>query len=326
MLRRFLYLSRTRFYREIDRIAFNKEFNLMEAITVYGAPRSGTTWLLDLLNVIPEYLVLFEPFFTELFPILKKHDIGPRPYRNPSEEDPELVQLLIDIFTGKIQSKDPNIPMRFYDIFKRLRASKLLIKFTRANRLLPWIQNNFEFNNNFLLIRHPGAIISSQIQSGLTGYGRGIFPTSKDLKKELKSINLFPEQLIKKVDRITKREEALAAAYALDYTIPIQLANEKITTIYYEKLLLDSEREITQIFKILDSQQHIDMAMNRLDIPSHTTVNTEKSYLNETRKQLSKWKNRLSREETENIKKVLNWFNVDFNSSSYSILDNEFSY
>lgn len=315
---------RRKFYTYIDDLAFRKNFEVADAVLVFGAPRTGTTWFIDILNTIPEFLSIFEPLSPVWFKAAKETGITSRPYRNSEETDPVLEEFFLDLLRGKIRSDDPHIKMTFYDIFKRVTAKKLLIKFTRGNRLLPWVTNNFKVDKIYLCVRHPCATISSQMQEGLLGYGRGVFPDKNVVLNEIKKIDFLDDELTSKLKKITSLEEILAVVYAIDHLVPFKQCTFRWEIVCYEELLFDGDLVIKQIFKELNANKYHEYAVKRARAPSLTTMKTEHRHLKNSESQSNKWKKRLDDSQQAIIRDVLNWFDIDFYESSYRILDYEF--
>ena len=319
-----LYNTRRKFYKYIDNIAFRKNFKVADAVLVFGAPRTGTTWFIDILNTIPDFLSIFEPLNPIWFKAAQEINITSRPYRNPEETDLVLEELFRDLLRGKIRSENPHIKMTFYDIFKRVTSKRLLLKFTRGNRLLPWVSNNFKVDKTYLIVRHPCATISSQMQEGLLGYGRGVFPEKNTVLNEIKQIDYLDDELISELNKITSLEEILAVVYALDYVVPFKHGISQWKLVCYEELLVNGDRVIKQIFSELNARKYYEYASKRSKAPSLTTNKTEYKHLEDINSQLNKWKTRLDGSQKAIIRDVLNCFDIDFDESSYRIIDNKF--
>lgn len=206
-------------------------------------------------------------------------------------------------------SRTPQYRLTIENILKRLFAKKPLVKFIRANRLLPWIANNFQVKGIYLIIRHPCATIASQLK---TFYKNG-FPTSRKLQllsevskiKELRNNEL----LIKKLHTLETPEEILATVWSVDYFIPLYYQRMfKWHTIVYEKLVLHPEGELKNIFSYI-GEKVPEKAYSKIRIPSITT--RDQRFIG-TSRQLTKWKEELSEKQIKNILKVVHWFGLDF--------------
>jgi len=183
--------------------------------------------------------------------------------------------------------------MNLRSIKKRLFATKILVKFIRANRILPWIVNNFEIRATYFLIRHPCATIASQLETGIRGY---FLPKSVPIPKEivLKEAQQIPnikdnEWLMEKLNTITTQEEILAAIWSMDNYVPLLYLNSHQNawyTVVYEKLITDFDEEIKKVFGYINEAVPEEV-YERFKKPSSTTH--DKSHLG-TQEQLSKWR------------------------------------
>ncbi|HIH72124.1 MAG: Uncharacterized protein XD43_1711 [Thermococcales archaeon 44_46] len=292
-----------------------RKINIRDTIIVSGTPRGGTTWFMELLETLPDYKSIFEPLHKDWFPLVKKLNLPPRPYLEPNAEKDQLKKYLTLVFTDQIVSKSPRFPMNLRSIKKRLFATKILVKFIRANRILPWIVNNFEIRATYFLIRHPCATIASQLETGIRGY---FLPKSVPIPKEivLKEAQQIPsikdnEWLMEKLNTITTQEEILAAIWSMDNYVPLLYLSSHQNawyTVVYEKLITDFDEEIKKVFGYINEAVPEEV-YERFKKPSSTTH--DKSHLG-TQKQLSKWKRKLSKSQIENILKVVHWFGLDF--------------
>ena len=304
--------------RNVDLLALKlhkKNISMQDTIIISGTPRGGTTWFMELIETLPEYKSIFEPFHKEWFPQVKQLSLSPRPYLEPNAENKPLKEYLKQVFTGQIISREPLFPLTPTAIYKRLLATKILVKFIRANRLLPWIVNNFQVRGTYFMIRHPCATIASQLETGVRGY---FTPKDVPLPKEivLREASQIPqirenEWLMKKLYTIKTQEEVLAAIWGLDNYVPLSYLSEHPDawyTVVYEKLITDFDEEIKRIFDYINEEVP-EKVYEKFKRPSKTTH--DKSYLG-TPKQLLKWKNKLSERQIKNILKVAHWFGLDF--------------
>lgn len=320
-MKKTLYDVRKHCYRLIDSLALRKDFSVEDTIIVSGSPRSGTTWVMNILNTLPDYLAVFEPFNVDEFPEAKHAGIYPRLFLPIDEENRLVYDYLEKVVRGRVRSKNPHIEMYPYDILKRFSADKLLIKFINANRLLPWISNLFTLRRIFLVVRHPCATIYSQIRSGWNGFtNENIIPRKQRLLDEVRMTGVIPDATLSRLSLETDIEK-LSLVYALDNMIPLD-APEKYDVIQYERMVSNSE-EIISIFESLNSTEYASLALRRSKIPSWTTKNRKETYFTYD-EQLTKWEKGFTEKEINKIRSVLNNFDVDFCKDHYSILDQEF--
>jgi len=280
---------------------------IKDTIAVFGVPRGGTTWLLEILSSLNDYKPIHEPININWFPMIAEIGINNRPYLDINEKNIELKEYFTKIFSGQIPSLHP------ISSLNRLFAKKILVKFIRANRILPWISSNFELRSIYLLLRHPCAVIASQIETGVRGY---FTPKEVPLKKEMilseaLEIPILKKnnKLIEKIRTISTQEEILATIWCIEIFIPLSSPRpHPWNLVIYEKMISKWEEEIKRIFESLE--ENVPENVSKLfSKPSKTTH--DKSNLG-TQKQLYKWKEILSDNQINDILKVVAWFNLGF--------------
>ncbi|NJE85498.1 sulfotransferase [Thermococcus sp. CX2] len=302
-------ISRTNY--AIDLISARMhDFKIMETIVISGTPRSGSTWLMEILESLPDYKSVFEPFHPNWYPEFRKLGIHYDPYIPTPEDYPKLREYLGRVFTGKAYGM---FPYKHYlapgRVLKRLTANKLLVKFVRANTMLPWVANTFDLRAVYFIIRHPCATIASQL---VTGYFSRI--TKEQFLDEVRKVSELAgsEWLMDKLSGISSQIELLAAIWAFENYIP--LASERPYpwyTVIYERLITDPEEELDSIFGYINEDVP-EGARKRLRTPSKVTRKTYgKTYIG-TPKQLIKWREKLTERQIDAILEVVSWFGMDF--------------
>ncbi len=310
-------------------------FEASKTISIFGTPRSGTTWLMELLEKMPRYISLFEPLHPDWFspPLETNRSYMLRPFLNPDQHNIEFKNYLESIFRGEVISRNPHFKWRHY--LKRFYGQRLIVKFIRGNRILPWITNNFNLRGEILIIRHPCSTIASQFKSGVTGY-----VTETERENELKGIdiklemilseikNVVPQRIYESVKKLDDKESIYAVSWVLDYYIPLYYRKKyNFLVVPYEELVKNGRKELDRIMKYLDVKDIPDKIYNEIEVPSKTAKrdyykDKEDYYKKDKEKQLSKWKEHLSPKQQENIFQILELFDIDFYSESiYPHLD-----
>lgn len=178
--------------------------------------------------------------------------------------------------------------------------------------MLPWLCNSFEIPPPIFLIRHPCAVIASQIK-----YGWANAQYAPESPPYLDSYPLFHAAL----SQLGSDVEYLAAAWALDQ-LPVLLHKKPHPwlIITYEELFLRPEKTIRKICEQLDLEIDIEQAVDKLNIPSSVVSRTGISGL-------SGWKRQLTSEQIDKILRTVNTFGIEFYDSQdegdYDILGQE---
>jgi hypothetical protein len=276
-----------------------RNFDPRANLILCSAPRGGSTWLAELLSQVPQTAILFEPLHLWRKPPLSGlHLCGYQPI--PEHADwPEARAAFDAIFRGRFVNDWTGHQS---SVLAFLLAKRMLVKMVRATAMLPWLIRNFRFlNRPVLLVRHPLAVVASQLRFGFARDGfRGFrIPDCP-----------FNEHFLKHKDFLSElrtAEEGLAAHWCLANQVPLSSPDNgrAWTTVYYEHLLLDPERELRRIFDAweLPLPRHL---LNRVRVPSAKTVDSR--FLSKPARQLDKWKLAFSDEQLERLIAVLDHF------------------
>ena len=324
--------------KHLDRaIFYNKNFDLRDTIILAGSPRSGTTWLMEILRIIPGYTTLFEPINPLYLP--KSFEVGfrSRTYLPPGEDWAIGEEHLRKILTSRPlydfssfekigkKKKFKKIISNYLEQLKpeqlmhHLVGNKLLVKFIRLNRLFPWVAKRFQLRSMILIIRHPCAVVDSQLKTGFCGYHpnnppyRDVYPTRKNILDEASQIEGLDTSILKKLKEIKTREEIIAASWCLDNYIPLSYQKPyPWSIVIYEKLMKDGEREINRLFNEIGEKNVRRSAYKHLKIPSMVIQKGESDIVTKADIQLSKWKKSLSEKQIKRILSIVSAFGLDF--------------
>jgi hypothetical protein len=321
-----------------ETLYYKKNFDIKDTILLTGSSRSGTTWLMEILRTIPGYTDSFEPLNPMYYP--KSFEIGlrSRTYIPASKIWPEAEKYLNKILTSKlpidISSLDKDV--KFKDEFNieiinfikqmkpelirnRLLGDKLIVKFVRLNRMLPWIAERFKLRSMILLLRHPCSVVTSQMKTGFCGYQpsrppyKGIYPDRETIIKEASNIDLLNSDILERIKKIKSLEEIIATSWCLDTYVPLSYKKpHPWITITYEKFMKDGKNEIDRLFKNMGEPKIPKSAYKHLRIPSKLTQKDQQEIVKKSDKQLSKWKEYLSKEQIEKILSIVKTFGLDF--------------
>jgi len=158
--------------------AIDSNYREAMSLAIFGTSRSGTTWLAELLLYLPNYRLIYEPLNPDLYPhatkiIRKLGFLHRRLYVYIHNECAELKNYLYSVIKGKIPTYIS--PMFYFSEIlksKNLRSFLLkgmigipLIKFVNGIRILPWFCREFKVRGIYMIIRHPCAVVESQLST-----------------------------------------------------------------------------------------------------------------------------------------------------------------
>ena len=206
------------------------------------------------------------------------------------------------IFCGK------NMPVEtFYDSsYADLFLSKaFVIKCIRANRLLPWIIKHFQLKGIIYLIRHPCAVISSQLLHHSFSENKRIF----DHDQEFVEQNL--PDLVPFLKALNTEEEWRAVMWSLDQYVPLKYAKRHdYMLLSYEKVVMDGLSELQRICSFLQLPMS-DKSIGQLRVPSREAMGWSANHLTASvEERLLGWKYRLDKNQIERILAVVEAFGI----------------
>lgn len=299
-LRRLKQGLRTRYWWYGGKLVrHTRNFEPSNNLILCSAPRGGSTWLAELLCQVPRTALLFEPLYLWRKPPFSDLNFtGYQPI--PEHADWPAARATFDaVFRGRFVN---DWTAHQSSILAFLLAKRMLVKMVRAHAMLPWLIRNFQFRYRpVLLVRHPLAVVASQLRFGFMRDGfRGFRIPECPFNEHYRKHAEFLLQ-------IRTAEEALAAQWCLANQVPLDSPdNDRAwTTVYYEHLLMDPEREIRRIFDgwALPLPHHI---LNRVRVPSGKT--TDARFLSNPERQLDKWRQTFNEGQLERLVAVLDYF------------------
>lgn len=263
-------------------------YDIRDTIILSGSPRSGTTWLSEILNTIPRSCILWEPLNMDTIPYLNKLGFQWRTSISIGESRPSVESYLGGVLTGKKLNSHITSRANLGELF---RCKHYIVKFCRAQRLFGWLADRFATRTPILLIRHPCAVIASQINLDI--YPPGWKYTESRSKEDW--------------------AEAIATTWCEDYYDALSLPKpHPWILVTYERLVTQGQSEITRIFEALEIEMP-EKAIHQLEVPSSMT---QKGSSLEEEIPLATWTSRLSKGQIERILNVVSKYGLDFYSDA----------
>lgn len=279
-----------------------RSFNPAGNILIFSSPRSGSTWLAELINTLPNSVILWEPLHLRKVKEFRELGFDWRQHIPEDEQWKEAEEVFRELLKGKLlnswmSSKD--FPLKF------CRADRMIIKFVRANGMLPWLTKTFEFEKEpVFLLRHPFAVVASQMKEG-----------SWDNKSEGFQVPGMPFNSIFRehapfLSTLKSKEEGIVANWCINNKIVLtnKRNGKDWIVLHYENLLLKPEEELQRIF----NRWNLPMPegiLNNITKASSTTQ--EPTFQKDLEAQLSKWQVFFKDEQIEQLQKVLDYFEID---------------
>lgn len=229
--------ARARARSELIRAVLSRRVDAGRALVVAGSPRSGTTWIAGLLGASPGAVPLFEPLHPDHVPAAAALGGGWRPAPAPDESWPEGVRFFEDAFAGRIVNwwTSREVALR-----RLPSADRLVVKFVRANRVLPWMVRALDLVPPVLVLRHPWSVVRSQLD-----LGRWAEPGKPSVPGWLPG----GAALARRIEELETPEELLAASWAVDQRCALAAGDGALQIVRYEDVVADPRAALTPIFR-----------------------------------------------------------------------------
>jgi hypothetical protein len=259
-------------------------------IVLLSSGRSGSTWLGSILQQLPGTRVVFEPFHAgKGNPHISEYRYT---YLDPSDSQTELMENLRGIIEGRRRS----IWSEQFNPWYRLLYTRRLVKLVRANLLAPWLFAALpEFKYVFLL-RHPGAVVSSQLNGG--------WHLSSERLRDQKT--LFSASDLQRFNHFGWPSEGFLSNmlfWTIENEIALRAAESAgALVVLYEQLCAEPLRELNRIERYLGAELP-SLASERLNMASWSSSRELNSLSIEEK--LTRWQQRVNPEQLAQMNDVL---------------------
>lgn len=228
-------------------IYLNTGNEISNTVMLASVPRSGSTWISNVINHKNEYRYVFEPFFPKYVRAFKSFKY--RQYISVHDDDPVLIGKARHVVSGKIRNF-------WVDRFnKKIICEKRLIKDVRINLLLKWLKHHFQELRIVLLLRHPFAVAHSRMKIGWDAH-LDLYMNQADLVSDL----LHP--FIDEIKKCTTDFEKQVCAWCIENYVPLTQfkGSDDIYIAFYEKFCVDAVHETKSLLRWLG---HEDLTISR---------------------------------------------------------------
>lgn len=277
---------------------------LRETVLVTGIGRSGTTWLGDVLNYDRRYRVLFEPLHPEHgIPLRERLPNGT--YLPPDYSDPTLRDAVIAMLSGQVSTPWTDQYNTTHD------TNRVLVKAIRLNLPLAWLRAQFPALPIIYIMRHPGAVVSSQIRMGW-GYQRTLRLMLTQPALIEAHLHPFVELASRTLDEF---EQRVLLWCMVNYVVLRQLQPGQAQVVCYEDLVLEPETRFKALFDYLGQPYEEAAVLALNEKPSATTwSDTPEANI----RRLDRWQDNLTTLQIDTMLDLLALFGLDrlYGSSS----------
>ena len=220
--------------RETEAPGSAKRKMYQQIIMIVGMPRSGTSWLSQILDSCPQVCFRLSPLFSYAFKNAVNENSSKEAYENVFRG----AYAAHDEFMGQTRNRE----LGHYPVFKIKDSAPefLVIKMTRFHNLISTILRYFENLRIAAIVRHPCGAINSWLATPKE------FPQEADPMKEWRTgacRKTGPEEFWGFEDwkKVTRLHLSLAAEYP-----------DRFTIVQYEDLVTNPVGKTRQLFSFLE--------------------------------------------------------------------------
>lgn len=285
----------------ILRATSRRSYDLANTLVIAGSPRSGTTWLAELVQTIPRTAILFEPEHLTRVAAARDAGLSWHTSKEPGESWPEGDDFFARVLRGEILTPWTTslVPWR-----RAIAPHRWIVKLVDANFLLGWLAGRFPIAPPLLLLRHPCAVVASQLRMGWAPVA------SPQLVPFLEKHP--PAAAI--LDSLGTPVEFSAALWCMQTLSPLLLAPPRpILVVTYEMLVRDPTQELAKVFRTwnLPIPEGLKAAAGRWSATTNRA-----SVPGGSADPRTSWQTQLTNEQVESILRVVHAFGIDFYSDA----------
>lgn len=291
-------------------------------IFIFSSPRSGSTWLMELIISQDNIKYIDEPLHTN------RHkgfltDIDPtwsEIYGSARRKD-KFLKFFDRIMNGELfvgQQKFKHIYRGDFDYFTDRRVFKVL----RAKDLINDFEDKFDIKVVYLL-RHPIAVALSLVKENMEGRV-GHYLNNKEYRKRFlnKELIEFSNSILEAGSQL----EVRILQWCLENLPPLKfLDNKEWTIISYEEMVIEEEKSLNKLYQELELED-LDKLYEQVGRPSRTTADKEaKKNIDKNNKEflIKKWKSKISESEENKVFDILDKFGIDVYQQSQFVINQE---
>lgn len=276
-----------------------------KAMLLFASPRGGSTWLEQILALVPRTMTIWEPLDIARNPAFGRIGFHWRQHIPDDVQWPEAEALFQRMLRGRMLSPYLTQSNSYATVANSERA---LVKFVRGNLLLPWAARTLGTLKPVLLVRHPCAVVSSMLTFGAWDDLTASPPMAPPHRYDA-----LLRHYLTLTSEVRTIEERLAAIWCLSnaYALTHPLNGIAWTTVTYEELLLHTTPTLERIF----SPWGIPVPSPALELartPSRTTRSG--SSTDDPMDQLALWERKLTKVQQDRILDMVARFGIDLYS------------
>jgi len=272
------------------------EFSLHESVVVLASPRSGSTWVTEVIGSCPGFGVVNEPLHPQ-FVAPRSLRLQSRTYLSPTSAAVDLESYLRAAFTGDVVRP---FAVGFSDPMEPWRVNRWISKVVHGAGLTGWLAEHLPEPQYVGLLRHPCAVVASQRQKKM------ITPDGFQSAR-LQFASLWPE-LATTLAAVKTEISLYAACWCMDaFALTNCQQPPRFRLVCYEDLVSSADTAFASLADWVGASSPA-VGAPGLSTPS---ASTQEPMLGSTA-QLGKWQDLLTRAEVNEVVSLADAFGLSF--------------
>lgn len=268
-----------------------------DALVITGYPRSGTTWLAEVIASVPGSGILFEPLALQRVPAAVEAGFDWDNFHLPGEEWPAGERFMDDVLSGRVLNRWTTA---YIPLTSAMRIERWIVKFVRANQMLGWMVEKFALRTPVFIIRHPCAVFSSWVERG--------WPLLPRAQRNPAFLLAYPE-FESVIDKLSTPEEFFAAKWCMENYAPLALPEPRgFHVVAYEQLRASPREELLPIF----ANWSLELPDGLEDLIGRPSAKASAGFVRQGNEPAGGWRKRLKAEQIDAILSVVAAFGLDF--------------
>ena len=289
----------------------NKHNDKGENVMIFSTPRSGSTWLMELIKTQPQFKICNEPLNIRNVNIASA--LGTSKWADLYSENYTEVQK--KYFREIILNKHLFLNGSPFRKYYRPISSRIVFKIINAGELIANDIAEASKSKLIYLIRHPIAVSLSRNQ-----LPRFDALTNASIDKEL---SLEEIEAIKKYKYDNNHLIKATLSWCIQNKLALNRSNKNWIIFTYEQLVVNPDPIIKLLSKELDFKKS-ERIYSNLKIPSAVTVQSTpdtKNFIKEASEYdiINKWHKQVDKRTLDTIQKILKTFDLDIYDTETSM-------
>lgn len=254
----------------------------------------------DVINHRNDFRLIFEPLAPTETPMFRYFNV--RQYLRPSNDEPRFLNPMSDLLSGKLRN-------RWTDHFNRRFVSRRrLIKDIRAAFLLKWLSAHFPQVSIIFMLRHPCAVVNSQIK--MQWWVEGVDQDFEEILSQDDLVEDFLKDVIQELRSLSNPFEKLVALWCIENIVPLkQFTPGEMHIMFYEHFCDRPEIEAERLFSYLQFKPDAAKLRERLLSPS--SLASPESAIVKGTSLIGDWLKTISSAEISRVTEVLRLFGLE---------------